>query len=171
MATRKNVYPTALLHVEGEITLKKFPTRKQRDEKANKVAIFYWGNDERYASAPKELGDPRLGPYRAMQREIPGLPDNADPNDYYQGRQHALRGQCSKILILKPARLMRTTTPAMSLTMSPITTRRTRTRISVSRHGGARASRQPSCARFRPDPRLNGGGLLLSTACVYVLCG
>lgn len=53
-------------YVEGDIEVKEFPTREERDKETDKIAVFYWSRDEDYKNAPQTVDDPRLGPYRRL---------------------------------------------------------------------------------------------------------
>jgi hypothetical protein len=51
------------VYTEGDLDIKEFRTRQERDHATDEWCIWYWpfyGMDE----APQDLSDPRLGPYR-----------------------------------------------------------------------------------------------------------
>ena len=51
-------------YVEGDITVKEFPSPGERDKETDQIAIFYWRQDDDVPDAPKAITDGRLGPYR-----------------------------------------------------------------------------------------------------------
>jgi len=48
-------------YVEGDITVREFPDRAQRDKETDQIALFYWQRDEDMSDAPQDSGDTRLG--------------------------------------------------------------------------------------------------------------
>ena len=52
-------------YVEGDLEVKEFPTRAERDSETDRIALFYWRNRaDEIPGIPTDPADNRLGPYR-----------------------------------------------------------------------------------------------------------
>ena len=56
------------VYTEGDIDLKEFKSREERNRATDEWAVWWWTFNET-EGAPTELSDNRLGPYRATARQ------------------------------------------------------------------------------------------------------
>lgn len=50
-------------YTEGDLTVEPFTTRAARDQRTNEYFVWFWKQKLNVSEAPRDINDPRLGPY------------------------------------------------------------------------------------------------------------